>query len=247
MSKRAKFNMKFRVTVLTALTLAALLVAASMTLPLFAAKASAEPTAYVPAQVTVTEPVTAPVVKVEQEKVSVTTTPAPVAEPTVEAVAEPVAEVVAPVAIPVKVAPVAPKAKAVVPAPKQVHTEPLPVVAPCEEDEPCWDCKTMGNKICGPVAVPAEGPAGLGTGGAVKGTDPRPACTAKALVYAGAPEAGVLVKDSAYVAEAAGIMPQIQGARQFVNAVTKTMGYNLPGVTVAPSALYCNVYYVFSK
>lgn len=20
----------------------------------------------------------------------------------------------------------------------------------CEEDEPCWDCRTMGNKICGP-------------------------------------------------------------------------------------------------
>jgi hypothetical protein len=21
----------------------------------------------------------------------------------------------------------------------------------CEEDEPCWDCETMGNLICGPV------------------------------------------------------------------------------------------------
>lgn len=21
--------------------------------------------------------------------------------------------------------------------------------AQCEEDEPCWDCRTMGNRICG--------------------------------------------------------------------------------------------------
>lgn len=21
----------------------------------------------------------------------------------------------------------------------------------CNEDEPCWDCETMGNRICGPV------------------------------------------------------------------------------------------------
>lgn len=20
----------------------------------------------------------------------------------------------------------------------------------CQEDEPCWDCETMGNKVCGP-------------------------------------------------------------------------------------------------
>lgn len=20
----------------------------------------------------------------------------------------------------------------------------------CEEDQPCWDCETMGNKVCGP-------------------------------------------------------------------------------------------------
>jgi hypothetical protein len=24
------------------------------------------------------------------------------------------------------------------------------VLAPCLEDEPCWDCETMGNRICGP-------------------------------------------------------------------------------------------------
>ena len=23
--------------------------------------------------------------------------------------------------------------------------------AACQEDDPCWDCSTMGNGICGPV------------------------------------------------------------------------------------------------
>ncbi len=26
----------------------------------------------------------------------------------------------------------------------------------CHEDEPCWDCETMGNKICGPGAGPPD-------------------------------------------------------------------------------------------
>jgi len=26
--------------------------------------------------------------------------------------------------------------------------------APCQEDEPCWDCHTMGNRVCGPPARP---------------------------------------------------------------------------------------------
>lgn len=26
----------------------------------------------------------------------------------------------------------------------------------CHEDQPCWDCETMGNRICGPIPVPAE-------------------------------------------------------------------------------------------
>lgn len=34
--------------------------------------------------------------------------------------------------------------------------QPVATPAPCEEDEPCWDCKTMGNHICGPVALPAQ-------------------------------------------------------------------------------------------
>lgn len=41
----------------------------------------------------------------------------------------------------------------------QPLTDSIPVVpftpAPrCEEDQPCWDCSTMGNRICGPLATP---------------------------------------------------------------------------------------------
>lgn len=25
----------------------------------------------------------------------------------------------------------------------------VPTTSPCEEDEPCWDCTSMGNRICG--------------------------------------------------------------------------------------------------
>jgi hypothetical protein len=25
-----------------------------------------------------------------------------------------------------------------------------PTGSTCREDEPCWDCRTMGNQICGP-------------------------------------------------------------------------------------------------
>ena len=40
-------------------------------------------------------------------------------------------------------------------------------VKECQEDDPCWDCKTMGNKVCGPATVspspapPAPAPAPL--------------------------------------------------------------------------------------
>lgn len=26
-----------------------------------------------------------------------------------------------------------------------------PVSIDCEEDQACWDCETMGNRICGPL------------------------------------------------------------------------------------------------
>ena len=32
---------------------------------------------------------------------------------------------------------------------RQTVTEKVPVE--CQEDEPCWDCETMGNRICGPL------------------------------------------------------------------------------------------------
>jgi hypothetical protein len=28
--------------------------------------------------------------------------------------------------------------------------EPRAPMIVCEEDQPCWDCNTMGNRICGP-------------------------------------------------------------------------------------------------
>lgn len=33
-----------------------------------------------------------------------------------------------------------------------------PTLVTCDEDQPCWDCKTMGNLICGPVQAPTEAP-----------------------------------------------------------------------------------------
>lgn len=32
-----------------------------------------------------------------------------------------------------------------------IPTEPVP--ADCQEDEPCWDCSTMGNGVCGPLTL----------------------------------------------------------------------------------------------
>lgn len=31
---------------------------------------------------------------------------------------------------------------------------PVPSVS-CVEDEPCWDCDTMGNRTCGPTVTPS--------------------------------------------------------------------------------------------
>lgn len=43
------------------------------------------------------------------------------------------------------------------PAPVPAPTAPA---AECSEDMACWDCSTMGNRICGPTAptAPAHGP-----------------------------------------------------------------------------------------
>jgi hypothetical protein len=37
-----------------------------------------------------------------------------------------------------------------------VLPEPLLSAVTCTEDEPCWDCETMGNRICGTMAEPMQ-------------------------------------------------------------------------------------------
>lgn len=31
-----------------------------------------------------------------------------------------------------------------------LHPQRSTTTVQCQEDEPCWDCHTMGNRICGP-------------------------------------------------------------------------------------------------
>ena len=86
--------------------------------------------------VTVTPVIEAPAVVLSFDKVTVTTEAAPAPEP----------EYIEPVYVePVPVAPVPEPVYVQTPVPP--HGEPAPPV--CQEDEPCWDCKTMGNRICG--------------------------------------------------------------------------------------------------
>ena len=47
------------------------------------------------------------------------------------------------------IGPVAPPLE---PPPSTTTTTVPPAV--CQEDEPCWDCETMGNRICGPTVEP---------------------------------------------------------------------------------------------
>jgi hypothetical protein len=125
----------------------------------FQSVTASEPVA-VPASIV--EPVTAPVVAPDM--------PLAFESPVTETVAAPV--VVEPE--PVYVAPVtAPVVVSAVPAPKSVPVSPVAVapssgnivsveptavpVPVCQEDQPCWDCETMGNRICGPLPTePAE-------------------------------------------------------------------------------------------
>lgn len=37
-------------------------------------------------------------------------------------------------------------------------TRTLPHFGSCEEDEPCWDCSTMGNRICGVSSTTSSHP-----------------------------------------------------------------------------------------
>ena len=42
----------------------------------------------------------------------------------------------------------------------QASTQPSTTqVKACQEDDPCWDCKTMGNKVCGPAKAVSPSPA----------------------------------------------------------------------------------------
>lgn len=34
--------------------------------------------------------------------------------------------------------------------PHQASAPPRPPAVTCQEDDPCWNCSTMGNKVCGP-------------------------------------------------------------------------------------------------
>ena len=40
----------------------------------------------------------------------------------------------------------------VMPASPASPVSPAPV-AQCFEDQPCWDCESMGNRVCGPSAL----------------------------------------------------------------------------------------------
>lgn len=41
--------------------------------------------------------------------------------------------------------------------PARVVTQTLPLTARCQEDDPCWDCKRMGNRRCGTPYVHPTG------------------------------------------------------------------------------------------
>lgn len=86
--------------------------------------------------------------------VSLACPPAPSSTPTASALPKPIATTAAtPAATPV----VIPTATATIPAPTQksaattAATTPIPAI---EEDDPAWDCHTMGNKVCGPTLQP---------------------------------------------------------------------------------------------
>lgn len=78
-------------------------------------------------------------------------------QPVERVASEPVAVVKTPEAKPAPKTPAKPKVIAKpkstpkVQAPVKVENSPV-----CEEDEPCWDCATMGNRVCGPQAAPVQ-------------------------------------------------------------------------------------------
>lgn len=82
------------------------------------------------------------------DSVPPSTTSTPVTTPSTSSSSSPTTTVVTEVAPPTTTAPTS----------TEVGVAP-PTTHHCEEDEPCWDCTTMGNLICGPTQAPR--PAGL--------------------------------------------------------------------------------------
>lgn len=88
--------------------------------------------------------------KVEAPATPAAPVTAPVVTPPVSVVSAPVSVPVAPAVVSAKLTPAAPVVSAVAPP---VVESAKPVAPVCEEDQPCFDCRTMGNRICGPTAV----------------------------------------------------------------------------------------------
>lgn len=145
---------------LKGLSLTALLLAGSMS---FIAPTQA--TTEAPTQGATQAPVEAPATDLTYESTTVTTTPAPAPTSPTET---PTTEAPAPVEVttaatteaptaPATEAPATPVEEPTTAAPEPTTdptTEPTvspePTVEPaCMEDQPCWNCSTMGNRICG--------------------------------------------------------------------------------------------------
>ncbi|MEO7555482.1 MAG: hypothetical protein ABIV94_02605, partial [Acidimicrobiales bacterium] len=58
-------------------------------------------------------------------------------------------------AVPDQPAPPAPAPVTARPAPGTITTTNTPTS--CQEDDPCWDCSTMGNHVCGPTVTVEAG------------------------------------------------------------------------------------------
>lgn len=116
-----------------------------------------------------------------------TTPAAPVTSPVVAPpVSAPVSVPQAPAVVSAKLTPAAPVVSAVAPPAAQSAK----LVAPlCEEDQPCFDCKTMGNKICGPAVTPSPEDPGhvMGNAGKDAPTGPPPAGVSVSPIYGNPP------------------------------------------------------------
>jgi hypothetical protein len=77
----------------------------------------------------------------------------PIAEPETVQLAEPIAEPIEPETVQLA-EPIAEPETVQLAEPETVQlAEPI-----CHEDAPCWNCATMGNLTCGPIAEPSTGP-----------------------------------------------------------------------------------------